>query len=83
MGDAFRSPPPAATLAGKKTSKVLPQPGLAADFNPAMMLFDDAVGRGQAQAGAFADILGGEERLENAFERALVHAHAGVGHRER
>ena len=29
------------------------------------MLFDDAVNRRQAQAGAFADFLGGEKRLEN------------------
>ena len=37
---------------------------LALDFDPALMLLDDAINRRQPQAGALADFLGGEERLE-------------------
>ena len=51
----------------------------AGDFDPALVLLDDAVDGGQAEAGAFADLLGGEERFEDAVQRLLVHAAAGVG----
>ena len=33
----------------------------------------------EAEAGAFADFLGGEERLEDARDRRLVHPGAGIG----
>ena len=47
-----------------------------------MALGDDAVDHGQAQAGALAESLGGEEGLEDVVHRLRVHAHAGVGDRE-
>ena len=43
---------------------------------------DDAIGRRQPQARAFAGLLGGEERLEEVVSRGAVHAHARVGDRE-
>ena len=46
------------------------------------MLVDDAVHRGQPQAGALARLLGGEERLEDPLAGGLVHAAAGVPDRE-
>ena len=36
-------------------------PGFAADLEPALVLFDNAIDRGEAQASAFADFLGGEK----------------------
>ena len=36
----------------------------------------------QAEAGALADALGREERLDRARQRRLVHADAGVGDRQ-
>ena len=44
------------------------------------MLFDNAIDGGQTQAGAFADFLGGEKRLEHVAQRVGIHAAAGVGH---
>ena len=41
---------------------------------------DDPVDGGEAEAGAFAFALGGEERLEGPLDRLLVHADAGVAH---
>src|SRR5258706_8742353 len=52
---------------------------LAFDFNPALVLFDNAVNGGKAEAGALADVLGGEERLEDAGDVFLRDAAAGVG----
>ncbi len=43
---------------------VVPCPGFAVDIDEAVVLLDDAVHRGQAQAGAFAHPFGREERLE-------------------
>ena len=51
----------------------------AFDFDPAFVLLDDAVNRGEAEAGAFAEFLGGEKRLENARDIFRRNAHAGVG----
>src|ERR1700678_4226297 len=53
--------------------------GIAGYFDPALMLFDNAKDGGQAQPGAFANLLGREKRLENPREmfgrntRARVH----------
>ena len=47
-----------------------------------MVLLHDAVHGGQAQTGAVALLLGCEEWFENAAERFLLHAGAGVGHGE-
>ena len=68
-----------ASLTGRKIFKVGALADLARDFDPAVVLRDDAVNRGEAEAGAFADFLGGEERLEDVAERLGVHAAAGVG----
>ena len=50
----------------------------AVDVDEAVVLLDDAVDRGQAQAGALAHLLGGEERLEDVVQGLLVHAAAVV-----
>jgi hypothetical protein len=39
--------------------------GFADDLDPALVLFADAINRGQAKTGAFARFFGGEERLED------------------
>ena len=43
------------------------------------MVFYDAKGDGKPEAGAFADLLGGEERVKNFVEMVGFHAVAGVG----
>ena len=43
------------------------------------MLFDDAKHRGQTEAGAFADALGGEKGLKNMAAHLGRHAGTGVG----
>ena len=51
---------------------------LAVGEDVAARLLDDAVDGGQAEAGALADILGGEERLEDLGHDLGRHAGAGV-----
>ncbi len=53
---------------------------LAGDLDPTFVLFDDAIHRGQAEPGALAGALGGEERLENARQNLRRNAHPGVAH---
>ena len=53
-------------------------PRRAVDLDLAARGVDDAVHRRQPEAGALARLLGGEERLEDARARRLVHADAGV-----
>jgi hypothetical protein len=53
-------------------------PDLALDVDVPAVAGDDAVHDRQAEAGAAADVLGREERLEHVLQRGLVHAHAGV-----
>ena len=65
--------------AGEKNGEGGAGAGLALDGDPALMLLDDAIDGGQAQAGALADFLGGEKRLEQMAQRLVVHAQAGVG----
>ena len=48
----------------------------------AVALPDDAVHRRQAEAGALADVLGREVRLEDPRAHVGGHADAGVGHGE-
>ena len=55
---------------------------LAVDLDVAARLLDEAVHHAQPQAGALADILGGEERLEHFFQNVRRHAAAGVAHRD-
>ena len=56
-----------------------PKPRLGVDLHGPAGLGDDAVDRGQPEAGAVALGLGGEEGLEGAVDGGLVHAGAGVG----
>ena len=63
-------------LAGKEDVEGAALADFAADFDPALVLLDNAIDGGQAQAGAFADFLGGEERLEDAGHGGGVHAAA-------
>ena len=58
---------------------VVPLPSASIDIDKAAGLLDDAVDRGQAKAGAFADVLGGEERLEDLADDRRRNAGAGVG----
>ena len=45
-------------------------------------LTHDAVHRGEPEAGTAAQLLGGEERLEQPGSGPIVHAYAVVAHRE-
>src|SRR5450755_2335792 len=54
-------------------------PGLGVDLGVAAGSGDDAVERGEAEAGALALRLGGEERLEHPGDYVGGHAGAGVG----
>ena len=58
-------------------------PELALHFDPALMLFDDAVNGGESQTGALAKFLRGKERLEEAAQGHIVHAQSAVGDGER
>src|SRR5204863_9521908 len=51
---------------------------LADDLDPALVLLDDAIDGRQTETGAFANALGGEERLENVGERVRIHAATGI-----
>ena len=55
---------------GRNTEKRLPAPGVRCDVDPAAVLAHDAVRHREAKARALADVLGGEERLEDARQRA-------------
>ena len=57
-------------------------PRITEDLDPALVLLHDAIDRGQAHARALADLTGGEERLENAGARGLVHAVARICYTE-
>ena len=48
-------------------------------FHPSAVLLDDAVGGGEAEAGAFALFFGGEERLEDFIDNFRRHTAAGIG----
>src|SRR6185369_972439 len=55
---------------------------LAFDFNPALMLFNDAEYGCQAEAGAATDFLGGKERFENVRKVRRGNAFTGVPYRQ-
>ena len=55
----------------------------ARDVDAAAVLLDDAVDDREAEPGAPAKLLGGEEGLEDLLERLLVHPDPRVGERER
>ena len=48
----------------------------------ALGLADEAENLAEPEAGALADRLGGEERLEHALQHLGRHAAAGIGHRD-
>ena len=52
--------------------------GFGVDIDETAGLLDDAVDRGEAEAGALADFLGGEERLEDLVDDVGGNAGAGV-----
>ena len=55
-------------------------PWFAVDVDEAVVLLDDAVDRGQPQAGSLPHLLGGEKRFEDLVEGFLVHAAAVVAY---
>src|SRR5437763_16752880 len=55
-------------------------PLVAVNKNETAGLSDDAVDRRQAEPGARPDLLGREERLENAGEMLLRNADPGIGY---
>ena len=65
--------------AGKKDFECGARIQLALDFDPAVMLFDDPVNRGQSESGALTDFLRGKERLEDFLQVLWINAAAGVG----
>ena len=67
---------PSAT--GSHSSTVVPTPRLAVIAHRAARLRGQAVHHREAEPGALAGALGGEERLGRALQRRLVHAGAGV-----
>ena len=54
----------------------------AVDGDMAVGLLDQPVDHAESQTAALAGFLGGEERLESAFQRLGRHAHAGVADRQ-
>ena len=57
--------------------------GRAAYLDVAAGLFGKTEGLAEAKPGAFADFLGGEERLEDRVKLSGGDADAGIGHRDR
>ena len=53
--------------------------GAGSAFDTALALGNDAVDRGESEAGGEWGVLGGEERLEDVVQRVLIHANAGIG----
>ena len=51
---------------------------VAVSEDKALTLFDDAIDRGQTEAGSFALLLCGEERFENMREGGPVHSLSGI-----
>ena len=66
---------------GNSTVNTAPPSAMIGGDDLAAMLLHDAVRDGQAEAGAFADFLGRVERLENARQRVLGNADAGIANR--
>ncbi len=65
---------------GKGDGEGGPAAGLAVDVDFAAALHDDAFDHGEAEAGAFAGGLGGEEGFEDALPDVFGHADAGIGY---
>src|SRR5574338_214435 len=68
------------SLPAKRASRSWPSAAgpAASDAHAAARLLDEAIHHGQAQAAAHAELLGGEEGLENVGQNAPVHAGAIV-----
>ena len=64
-------------MRGSRIVNVVPCADLGLDLDRAAVALDDAVDDRQAEAGALADVLGGEERVEDARQ------HLGAGCRGR
>ena len=64
--------------AGSRTVNVEPSPGSRADVDAPARLGDDPVHGREPEAGAEPDVLGREERLEDALEHGGLDARAGV-----
>ena len=69
---ATRAMPVGDATAGSSTVKRAPCAGVLSHLDVAAALLDDAVHRGEAESGAATERLGGEERLEDAFENRRV-----------
>lgn len=54
--------------------------GLAHDHSVAACLFGETINLAEAETGALADVLGGEEGFERDAGRGCIHAEAGIGH---
>ena len=63
---------------GKVDFESRPHAGLAADFDPALMLLDDAINGCESKASSFAHLFGGKERLKDSLQRIGIHAATGV-----
>ena len=80
-GGHARPPSPANIARGRVTTNSVNFIDLAVDRDrAAVLLGDDVVGDRQAEAGAFAGRLGGEERLEQLVADVLGDAGAVVAH---
>jgi hypothetical protein len=67
---------------GKVCAKCSSDTQFAVHMREPAVLPDDAVNRGEAETGALAQLLGGEERLENAVDGGRVHTRSRVGDRK-
>src|SRR5208282_3280863 len=70
------------TVAREEDLKSGPLADLALDFNPPLVLFDNAIDGGEAQAGSLAELLGGKEGLEDPPQILGWDATAGVADAE-
>ena len=68
----------ASRAAGQRIRNCVPRPRLARDLDRGAVRLDDPVDDRQSEPGSLADRLGGEERIEDAFERVRVHAGSRV-----
>ena len=78
--DPLRTDPAYFPAVARMTRNRVPAAQGAVDLQAAALVVDHAVGDAQAQAGAVADALGGEERVEDVREHVAGDAAAIVGH---
>ena len=63
---------------GKKHIERAAFSGFTLCFDPAFVLFDNAINRRQAEAGAFANVFRGEKRFKDVAQSRGVHARSRV-----